>query len=137
MTEYDNDYSTEDDSNSNFYKVVDIKVVDGDTLDLKLDLGFSTIVEKRVSLHNLDAPEVFGIYASQEGRDAKAFVEQWIAKNQQDNVVFWWNPASWSTPEVGVLYALPTDSDDYASLNESILEKGYAILENPKDEETS
>jgi endonuclease YncB( thermonuclease family) len=135
MLEYIDDYSDEDTANSNFYKVIDIKVIDGDTLDLKLDLGFSTIVEKRVSLHNLDAPEVFGIYASQEGKDAKVFVENWITENQQ-NKVFWWYPASWSTPEVGVLYALSTDSDDYGSLNEAILEAGYAVQENPNDEES-
>jgi endonuclease YncB( thermonuclease family) len=34
------------------------KVVDGDTLDLDLDLGFSLVLRQRVRLLGLDAPEI-------------------------------------------------------------------------------
>jgi micrococcal nuclease len=34
------------------------KVVDGDTLDLDLDLGFSMVLRQRVRLLGLDAPEI-------------------------------------------------------------------------------
>ena len=34
-----------------------IKYIDGDTLDVILDLGFSTFVKKRVRLYGIDAPE--------------------------------------------------------------------------------
>jgi micrococcal nuclease len=33
-----------------------VKVVDGDTLDLELDLGFSLVLRQRVRLYGLDAP---------------------------------------------------------------------------------
>ena len=40
------------------YKVKDvIKVVDGDTIDLMLDLGFSTYVKKRIRLNAINAYE--------------------------------------------------------------------------------
>ena len=34
-----------------------VKVVDGDTIDVVLDLGFHTYVKKRVRLYGLNAPE--------------------------------------------------------------------------------
>lgn len=39
------------------YKARIIKVVDGDTVDCKLDLGFYFYAEKRVRLSGIDAPE--------------------------------------------------------------------------------
>ena len=37
------------------------KVVDGDTLDLEISLGFDTSVAKRVRLIGIDTPEVWGV----------------------------------------------------------------------------
>lgn len=46
------------------------RVVDGDTLDLLIDLGFGVAVRERVRLLGLDAPEVVGT-ARAEGLAAK------------------------------------------------------------------
>ena len=35
-----------------------LKYVDGDTIDVRIDLGFHTFVEKRVRLHGINTPEV-------------------------------------------------------------------------------
>jgi micrococcal nuclease len=40
------------------YRANLIKVVDGDTIDAEIDLGFNIKVTKRIRLHNIDAPEV-------------------------------------------------------------------------------
>ena len=40
------------------YKCKLIKVVDGDTVDAMIDLGFNTWVKKRIRLHGIDCPEV-------------------------------------------------------------------------------
>tara|TARA_R110002020_G_C16181441_1_gene764861 strand:+ start:761 stop:1117 length:357 start_codon:yes stop_codon:yes gene_type:complete len=40
------------------YKIKEvIKVLDGDTVDVLVDLGFHTYVKKRVRLHGIDTPE--------------------------------------------------------------------------------
>jgi len=40
------------------YKIKKInKVVDGDTLDATIDLGFDVFVKKRIRLHGINAPE--------------------------------------------------------------------------------
>jgi micrococcal nuclease len=34
-----------------------VKYIDGDTIDVIIDLGFSTFVKKRIRLHGIDTPE--------------------------------------------------------------------------------
>lgn len=51
------------------------KVVDGDTLHLAVDLGCDITVAMTVRLAGINAPET----STQEGRDAKAVVERWVA----------------------------------------------------------
>ncbi len=48
-----------------------IRVVDGDTLLVLVDLGFSVFVRQRLRLRRVDAPEL----DSERGRKAKSFVE--------------------------------------------------------------
>jgi len=43
-----------------FYKVKSVvKVVDGDTVDLEVDLGFGVVITHRFRLVNFDAPEIY------------------------------------------------------------------------------
>lgn len=53
-----------------------IKVVDGDTLDLDVDLGFFLTNKIRARLGHINAPEVTGITKT-KGLEAKDFVVQW------------------------------------------------------------
>jgi len=39
------------------YNAIVLKVVDGDTIDAMIDLGFSVWVKKRIRLYGIDAPE--------------------------------------------------------------------------------
>jgi micrococcal nuclease len=52
------------------------KVVDGDTLDLDLDLGFSLVLRQRVRLYGLDAPEIRSKDPAEKakGLESQAFV---------------------------------------------------------------
>lgn len=42
------------------YRATCIRVVDGDTLDLSVDLGFGLRIENRFNIRGIDAPEVYG-----------------------------------------------------------------------------
>lgn len=53
------------------YKAQVNRVVDGDTVDFIIDLGFHTFVTKRVRFLNINAPERF----TDKGKIAKQFVE--------------------------------------------------------------
>ena len=60
------------------YKARVIKVVDGDTIDLMIDKGFSDFSKKRVRLYDIDTPEIHGVKKDSEefkaGMVAKDFV---------------------------------------------------------------
>lgn len=53
-------------------------LVDADTLDLDIDLGFQTWTKRRIRLANIDAPEG----GSPQGRAAKNFVQKHLARAQ-------------------------------------------------------
>ena len=63
------------------YKAVVLKVIDGDTFDLLIDLGFHVFVEKRIRLDGVDTPEVRG-EEKPEGLISKAAVEELIGGKQ-------------------------------------------------------
>lgn len=58
------------------YRARVIRVIDGDTLDLEVDLGFRVYHQVRVRLADVDAPEPRGD-ERERGLEAKAFVEEW------------------------------------------------------------
>jgi micrococcal nuclease len=53
------------------YKASLIRVVDGDTVDLIIDLGFDTSRKERFRLYGIDAPEL----RTAAGKTAKAWLE--------------------------------------------------------------
>ena len=56
------------------------RVVDGDTIDVFLDLGFDIILKGRVRFHGMNAPESRTRDAEEKmrGLDAKTYVENWV-----------------------------------------------------------
>ncbi len=58
------------------------EVVDGDTIDLKLDLGFDTYKIIRVRLKGVDTAEIFGVERDSDGYERgmkqKRFVEEFL-----------------------------------------------------------
>ena len=56
-----------------------VKVVDGDTVDLDLDLGFSLTLRQRVRIYGIDAPELRSKDPAEKakGQESQAFVDQW------------------------------------------------------------
>ena len=51
-----------------------IEVIDGDTVDLFIDLGFGLHIEQRCRLYGIDAPEM----PTEAGKAAKAYLESLV-----------------------------------------------------------
>lgn len=71
------------------------RVVDGDTLDLRIDLGFGVILtgdEARVRLREVDTAEIYGTAEGsvehEAGERHKQFVEDWVAAAGDDDWPF-------------------------------------------------
>lgn len=60
------------------YKARVERVVDGDTYDCIVDLGFAIYHKIRIRLRAVDTPEVYGPNASPEGKLASEFVKELI-----------------------------------------------------------
>ena len=68
------------------YKAEVVKVVDGDTLDLIIDLGFRTYVRHRVRLYGIDTPETYGVKKhSEEWTAGMAAKDRLVELLQSDN----------------------------------------------------
>ena len=59
------------------------KIVDGDTVDLSIDLGFSVVYKHRFRLSNIDTPESNSKDPTERilAEDAKRFVSDWFRMN--------------------------------------------------------
>jgi micrococcal nuclease len=70
-----------DSQNSVYYYNAQVqKVVDGDTFDVLIDLGFETFRKARVRLYGVNAPEsrTKNLEEKKMGLAAKEFTDQWI-----------------------------------------------------------
>ena len=66
------------------YKAIVTRVVDGDTLDLLLDLGCSTLRKERVRLYGIDTPESYGAKRCKAGFEAKEKVQELMTDDKGD-----------------------------------------------------
>ena len=59
------------------YNAICIRVIDGDTVDARVDLGFNVWIECRVRLQGIDAPETRtkNLEEKQAGLKTKAFLQ--------------------------------------------------------------
>ena len=87
MTQSDSDYWT--------YRAKIERVVDGDTIDLKVDLGFRTYKNVRVRLSGVDTAETYGIAKESEeyalGKEQTAFVKEFLSTDDEWDITFYSN----------------------------------------------
>jgi len=66
------------------------RVVDGDTVDFLVDLGFTVHVHIRARIAGIDTPEVYGVKKGSEeyekGAAASAFTRLWFVDNCPDDM---------------------------------------------------
>ena len=70
------------------YKAVIRKVVDGDTIEIDIDLGISTWIHmEKVRLYGIDTPEVYGVKKGSPewelGNKASEFVKMYLKENDE------------------------------------------------------
>ena len=106
------------------YRAVVTRVVDGDTLDLDIDLGFKVHNWTRVRLANVDTPEVYGVkhsspeyqaglVASQKTREIAPVGSQCMVQTEK-------------TGKYGRWIATLTVDGQATSLNQQLIDAGYA-----------
>ena len=104
------------------YSVIEImRIVDGDTVDVLLDLGFDIHRKERVRILGIDAPETRTTDENEKkfGTEAKAYVVSWFAKHPKITV------RTTKDDKYGRILGEFFDSEG-RNLSHSIVEDGYA-----------
>lgn len=65
------------------YKGYINRVVDGDTYDVIIDLGFNIRHKIRVRLLDIDTPEIYGKYACENGKIISDYVKTILTENKE------------------------------------------------------
>jgi len=68
------------------YKIKElVKIVDGDTVDVVIDLGFDITRKERVRLNGIDTPETLTKDAVEKkyGLEAKEYVKKWFSEQKE------------------------------------------------------
>lgn len=101
------------------------KVVDGDTIDVDIDLGFDVSLAKRVRLAGVDTPEsrTKDEYEKKLGLEAK----EWLKHRLQfaKNIIIKTELPD-STEKYGRILGWLYINDEPSSLNEQMIQQGYA-----------
>lgn len=108
------------------YKAIVERVVDGDTIDLTIDLGFKITTHQRIRLAGIDTPEIFSAKKDSEeyklGNEAKLFVESRLAANNNEVLI----RTEKYTGKYGRYIGTITLADSPVTLNDELVEKGFA-----------
>lgn len=100
-----------------------VKVIDGDTVDVCIDLGFNIFHIERIRLNRVDTPETFTKNKEDRkyGMQAKAYVSAWMKKQSQIKV------RTLKDDKYGRILA-EFIGDDSICLNDLLINEGYAWL---------
>lgn len=98
------------------------RIVDGDTIDVIIDLGFSVTTKQRIRLNGIDTPEANSKNEVERilAIEAKAFVTQWMVEHQNLKI------RTIKDDKYGRMLGEVFSIDNLVSLNEQMIRLGYA-----------
>jgi micrococcal nuclease len=101
------------------------RVVDGDTMDVVIDLGFYVELRERVRLAGINTPEIYRVSKDSEeykkGMEAKEYVEKRLNENGNELIIETKKRGKWRR-WLATIYL----NDSSKTLNEELVEKGMA-----------
>lgn len=108
------------------YKAKVERVVDGDTIDIVIDLGFKITTNQRIRLADINTPETYNVKKDSEeykkGVAARQFVEQRLSENNNNILIETDKFTGKYGRYIGTIYL----DDNEKSLNDELVEKGFA-----------
>lgn len=109
------------------YKARVTTVVDGDTVDVEIDLGFRITTKQRCRLSGINAPETKGAEKTAGGA-AKDFVFHWLQANGWDVLIRSEKP--YADDKYGrflvIIYTVNARVEE--SLNAAMVRTGHAVI---------
>ena len=108
------------------YKATVERVVDGDTIDMTIDLGFKITTHQRIRLAKINTPETYNVKKDSEeykkGMASKEFVIQRIEANNNEVIIETDKLVGKYGRYIGTIYL----ADSNITLNDELVQKGLA-----------
>ncbi len=108
------------------YKVKVDRIVDGDTIDVVVDLGFKITTHQRIRLEGINTPETYNVKKNSEeyrkGMEAKNFVVGRIEANNYEAII----ETEKYTGKFGRYIGIVWLADSSVSLNDELVNNGLA-----------
>ncbi len=109
------------------YKAQVDRVVDGDTMDLVIDLGFKITTFQRIRLRGINTPETYNVKKDSEeykkGMEAKNYVIARLNENNMEVIV----ETDKDVGKFGRYIGIIRLADKEQTLNDELVEKGLAV----------
>ena len=110
------------------YKAKVERIVDGDTIDVIIDLGFKITTNQRIRFSGINTPETYNVKKTSEeykkGLAAKNYVTKRMEMNNSEIII----ETSKDTGKYGRYIGTIWLPDSASSLNDELVEKGYAVV---------
>jgi len=109
------------------YKASVLRIVDGDTIDVMMDLGFETWVKKRIRLYGINCPETRTRDKKEKkaGLKAKAMTEKMCIDANYSCRIKSKSIGKYGRVVAEVFFDMP--EDQYICLNDVLLDTGNAV----------
>lgn len=108
------------------YKAKLDRIIDGDTMDVVIDLGFKITTHQRIRLSGINTPETYNVKKDSEeykkGMESKLFVEQRLAANNNEMTLV----TEKTTEKYGRYLGTISLADSPVTLNDELVAKGLA-----------
>lgn len=108
------------------------RIVDGDTLDVELSVGFGILVKQRLRLADVNTPEIYSVKKDseeyKEGIKAKEFVEKLLTPSGPSFEVMietFKDKKGKYGRYIATVYYRNNQDEQWLSLNEQLINKGY------------
>ena len=108
------------------------RVIDGDTLELDIDLGMAVSIVKKVRLRGIDTPEVYGVKKDSEeykaGKKASEFVKEALFEDGESKTLWICTHKDKEGKYGRYIVEVWLDVDDqFVSLNTLLVDKELAV----------
>lgn len=110
------------------YRATVDRVIDGDTVDVIIDLGFNIRIKERIRLFGIDTPEIRtrDLEEKNKGLEAKARLEELILDRNLIIQSSEFNSTGKYGRTLGIIFV--TNVDGRQNINEVLLEEGHAEI---------
>ena len=110
------------------YNMKVVRVIDGDTVDVMIDLGFNVWIANRIRLFDIDAPETrtTDLEEKERGKQTKARLEELLEfyRDKDRGLTLTSHGVDKYGRCLGTFYA--NDEEDELNLNECLISEGLA-----------